>query len=206
MRRLRTLEATGVIERRVDAEGRGIAYHLTDAGRDLGEIVLLLGDWGQRWANVEISEANLDPDLLIWDMHRRLDTEGLPQQRLVVRIDLTGAHRKSYWLVMEQPTVSVCWTDPGFDVDLEVSADTVALHRVWVGQLDLKLALRDRLIELEGPAPLRRAFPQWLKLSIYTERGSSADRRQHSARPFGSERDAVATTASVAPSVETIAP
>ena len=168
--RLRTLEATGVIERRVDHERRGIAYHLTPAGMELGEIVLSLGDWGQRWANVEIKERNLDPDLLIWDLHRRLDTERLPDHRSVVQVDLTGSHRKSYWLVLERPEASVCWTDPGFEPELVVTADTVALHRVWLGQLELALALRTGQIALEGPAELRRAFPEWLKLSIFTER------------------------------------
>jgi DNA-binding HxlR family transcriptional regulator len=170
VQRLRTLEATGVVERRVDADGRGVAYHLTRAGEELGEIVLTLGDWGQRWANVEILEKNLDPDLLIWDVHRRLDGDRLPDGRTVVQIDVTGAHRKSYWLILERPQVSVCWHDPGFESDLLVTADTLALHRVWMGQLELRLALRDGLIALDGPAELRRAFPDWLKLSVFTER------------------------------------
>ena len=171
VQRLRTLEATGVIERRIDAEGRGVEYHLTEAGAELGEIVLTLGDWAKRWANVEIGERNLDPDLLIWDLHRRLDGDRLPDRRAVVQIDLTGAHHKSYWLVLERPLASVCWSDPGFEPDLFVTADTMALHRVWVGQLSLSQALQHGLIELDGPADLRQAFPSWLKLSIFTERG-----------------------------------
>lgn len=171
VQRLRTLEATGVVERRVDAEGRGVEYHLTQAGTELGEIVLTLGDWGQRWANVEIGEGNLEPDLLIWDMHRRLDGDRLPEGRAVVQLDLTGARSKSYWLVLERPAASVCWTDPGFEPDLVVSADTVALHRIWMGKLDLPLALRDGLIKLDGPMELRQAFPGWLKLSVFAARG-----------------------------------
>jgi len=65
---------------------------------------------------------------------------------------------------------SICWSDPGFEVDLLVRADSVALHRVWVGQLDLVSALRDELVTLEGPADLRRAFPGWLKLSVFAGR------------------------------------
>jgi hypothetical protein len=111
-------------------------------------------------------------------MHRRLDVDRLPERRTVVRIDFTGARQKSFWLVLERPTVSVCWTDPGFDVDLQVSADTLALHRVWAGQLDLRLALREGLIMLAGPADLCRAFPESLKLSIFTERGVGAEAHQ----------------------------
>src|SRR5262245_24751479 len=122
VQRLRSLEAAGVVERQVDASGRGVEYHLTPAGVELGDVVLRLGDWGQRWANVEIAQHNLDPDLLMWDIHRRLDSECLPEGRVVVQIDLTGAHRKSYWLVLERPQASICWTDPGFEVDLFVRA------------------------------------------------------------------------------------
>lgn len=171
VQRLRTLEATGVLERRIAGEGRSVEYHLTPAGIELGEIVLLLGDWGKRWANVEVGEAVLDPDFLIWDIHRRLNGDRLPERRAVMQIDLTGTHNKSYWMVLERPLVSVCWTDPGFEPDLIVSADTVALHRVWAGDLDLAQALREGLIEVDGPAELQRAFPGWLKFSVFTERG-----------------------------------
>jgi DNA-binding HxlR family transcriptional regulator len=170
VQRLRTLETVGVVDRKVDASGRGTEYHLTPAGLGLGEVVLQLGDWGQRWANVEIQTQNLDPDLLMWDIHRRLDGNRLPDGRAVVQLDLTGTHQKSYWLVLERPAVSICWTDPGFEVDLLVVADTVTLHRIWVGQSDLNQALRAGSIQLDGPAVLCRAFPEWLKLSVFVER------------------------------------
>jgi DNA-binding HxlR family transcriptional regulator len=170
VQRLRSLETAGVVERRVDASGRGVEYHLTRAGIDLGEVVVRLGDWGQRWADTPVGPKNLDPDLLMWDIHRRLDNERMPERRAVVQIDLTGAHTKSYWLILERPEASVCWTDPGFEPDLLVEADSVALHRVWVGQLGLERALREELITLDGPAELCRAFPGLLKLSLFVER------------------------------------
>ena len=167
VQRLRTLETVGVVERKVDASRRGVEYHLTQAGVELGDVVLQLGDWGQRWANVDIASRNLDPDLLMWDIHRRLESDRLPDGRVVVQVDLTGAHQKSYWLVLERPLASVCWTDPGFDVDLMVNADSVTLHRIWMGKFDLALALRDGLVELDGPAELRRAFPEWLAVEHF---------------------------------------
>ena len=170
VQRLRTLEATGVIERRVDETGRNVEYHLTPAGIELGEVVLRLGDWGQRWANVDLGSQHLDPDLLMWDIHRRLDTERLPERRVIIQIELTGSHQKRYWLVLERPMASICWTDPFFEVDLVVRADTMALHRVWVGQLELATALRTGQITLEGPPDLCRAFPEWLMLSVFVER------------------------------------
>lgn len=179
VQRLRTLETSGVVERRVDAAGRGVEYHLTPAGEELGEVVLHLGDWGYRWGDIPVGPKNLAPDLLMWDIHRRLDGERMPPRRVVVQIDLTGAHQKSYWLVLEQPAASICWTDPGFDVDLLVEADSVSLHRVWVGQLELARALRERAIALDGPADLCRQFPDLLKLSLFVERQQERERVTH---------------------------
>lgn len=173
VQRLRTLETSGVVKRRVDETGRNVEYHLTPAGIELGDVVVRLGDWGQRWADTPVGPRNLDPDLLMWDIHRRLDTERLPEQRAVVQIDLSGANVKSYWLILERPEPSVCRTDPGFEPDLVVEADSVALHRVWVGQLGLEQALREGLIELHGPEELRRAFPGLLKLSLFVERAAA---------------------------------
>ncbi|MGH2617031.1 MAG: winged helix-turn-helix transcriptional regulator, partial [Thermomicrobiales bacterium] len=94
VQRLRSLESAGVVERRVEATGRGVEYHLTASGMELGDVVLQLGDWGKRWADTPVGPQNLDPDLLMWDIHRRLDGELMPERRVVVQIDLTGAHHK----------------------------------------------------------------------------------------------------------------
>ncbi len=167
--RLKSLTATGVVERRESAGG-GIEYLLTPAGKELAQLALLMGDWALRWAEVEIGPHNLEPDMLMWDMRRRIHLDRLPEERVVVRFDLTGECRNSYWLLLERPDPSLCLTDPGFEVDLFVSADTVALHRVWMGQMDLARALAERQILLDGPSPLQRAFPRWLALGYYATR------------------------------------
>jgi DNA-binding HxlR family transcriptional regulator len=74
-KRLRELERAGVIERRRSADGRGHNYHLTEAGEELRPIIMGLGAWGQRWARSELSRADLDPRLLMWDMQRNIETE-----------------------------------------------------------------------------------------------------------------------------------
>ena len=57
--------------------------------------------------------------------------------------------------------------DPGFEIDLIVTADTVALHKVWMGHTTLQEALRDEFIALEGPRALTKAFPSWFALNIF---------------------------------------
>ena len=43
--RLKFLEQEGVIERRQAAPGRGFEYHLTDAGRELEALIMMMGEW-----------------------------------------------------------------------------------------------------------------------------------------------------------------
>jgi DNA-binding HxlR family transcriptional regulator len=171
-RRLRYLEQFGVVERR--AGGADIGYYLTPAGQELAAVAVKLGEWASRWGYAAIGEHNLDPDFLLWDMHRGIVVERLPERRIVVRIILTGAHERRYWLVLERPEPSLCLIDPGFDDDLIVTADTVALHRVWVGEVDLAKALTTGAVALDGPAELRRAFPGWLALGFFTRRRATS--------------------------------
>ena len=166
--RLRSLEQVGVIERRPTEDGRTWGYHLTEAGVELGSIVVALGEWGQRWVNHEIGPSDLDLDLVMWDLHRRLNWDNLPSsRRVVVRFDFSGAQSRTYWLVLEHGEASVCRGDPGFEVDLYVTADTAAFHRVWIGHLQLADAVREGLIRIDGPSDLVHAFPSWLSYSVF---------------------------------------
>jgi DNA-binding HxlR family transcriptional regulator len=167
VQRLRSLERAGIIERRTDAPSKRAEYWLTAAGQELFAIVRTLGEWGQRWVNHEIGPEDTDPQLLMWDMHRRIHLDRLPARRVVVQFELHGAKPSRYWLVLEQPEPSVCLKDLGFEVDLFVTADTVALHHVWMGRMTLADAMRQGLVEITGPRDLVRAFPDWLALNFF---------------------------------------
>ena len=167
VQRLRMLEQAGVVERHVDSRGKNPEYYLTPAGQDLFDVVIRLGEWGQKWVNHDIGPSDIDPQLLMWDMRRRINLDRIPQRRVVVQFDFYGATSGSYWLVLERPEPSVCFKDPGFDVDLMVTTDTIAMHQVWIGHLSFADALRQELVEIDGPSPLARAFPGWLALSHF---------------------------------------
>jgi hypothetical protein len=63
--------------------------------------------------------------------------------------------------------VDVCLKDPGFEVDLLVTADAAAMARVWTGATTFAQAVRSGGLQLEGPRDLVRAFPSWLLLSHF---------------------------------------
>lgn len=170
--RLHQLEDAGVIESTPLPAGRGREYRLTKAGNEFREVVERLGEWGQRHAAQQFAPGNLDPMLLIWAMHRRIDVSHLPATRVVVRFELRGMpsrcqQMRTCWLVLEPSGVDVCLKDPGFAVDMIVHADVGALARVWTGHLVWADAVRSGGIKLEGPRAIVQAFPNWLQLSHF---------------------------------------
>jgi hypothetical protein len=62
--------------------------------------------------------------------------------------------------------VDLCLKDPGYEVDLRVTADLKAFVQVWMGDMRLPDALRAGQVTLDGPRRLLQAFPGWLKLNL----------------------------------------
>jgi DNA-binding HxlR family transcriptional regulator len=164
-KRLRQLEQAGIIERRPAAKGHWTEYHLTAGGRELEPVVEALGQWGARWALGNPRKEEQDPVLLLWWMRRRINRHLLPPHRVVVRFDVRGSNRRRLWLVLQPQDVSVCLHDPGFDVDLIVTAHVADLYRAWLGRIRLSEALHEGSIRVDGIPALTRAFPRWLQLS-----------------------------------------
>ena len=164
--RLRTLARAGVIERYED--GNRVSYALTPAGKELRPIVEALGQWGTRWIP-DLGDEDLDPHLLMWDVHRNVDLDAVPPGRTVLRFrfrDVPGAAR-SWWLVITADGVDLCDFDPDHPVTATVESDLRTLIRVWRGDLSWSQALRSGGLELHGPAHVRRAVPHWLRLSVF---------------------------------------
>ena len=150
-RRLRQLALAKVIEQ--DDEGR---YRLTTSGRDLEPVVFGLATWGARWTFGEPDPEELDPDLLLWWLHRRIDPTGLPGPRFTISVDFSD-HPRRYWIVVEDDA-SLCLADPRFDIDVAVRTDRATLYRTYLGHLAMAEAQRSGRVELVGSRPAVRAF------------------------------------------------
>jgi DNA-binding HxlR family transcriptional regulator len=149
-KRLRNLERAGVVAR------DGQAYVLTTAGEELREIVFGLGRWGARWQFGDPREHELDPELLMWWVHRRIDFAQWASERVVLAFRFTDDRRR-FWVVRDAQGTSICTADPGFDVHAHVEAALAVLYEVWLGRRDLAHALRAGELRMSGtPADVRR--------------------------------------------------
>lgn len=163
-RRLQQLTRAGVIERRT--EGNEVRYVLTQAGQELRPVVEALGAWGVRWIG-EIGDEDLDPKLLLWDMHRHIDQEAVPDGRTVVRFRFPElpSDLRDWWLVITRGEADVCDADPGYEVTVTVTGGLRNMVEIWRGDVSWSQALRARAVEVQGPEAMRRAVPGWFTLS-----------------------------------------
>jgi DNA-binding HxlR family transcriptional regulator len=168
--RLVSLASAGVIERRRFDEGRGYSYHLTPAGEELRPVVQALGAWGYRWGGTELPVGQRDPVLLMWFIRRRVQVEAI-RSPTVVRFDFRRP-RRSFWLRLDPPTIDLCFTDEGFDVELAVDADVAALTAVWLGRMSLRDAIVKNVVRLDGSDEARRLFARWFGLSPFANGGA----------------------------------
>ena len=165
--RLKSLEAAGVVRR--SETDRGVRYTLTEAGRELKPIILAVGTWGRRWVSSNLDQEDLDPALLMWDIHRTMNAEYFGAERKVLLFefsDYTSKFRR-WWLVVEDGEVDVCMKDPGHEVDLQLLTDVRTLTGIWMGDTTLGQAIRSRLLRLTGPAKLKRDISKWLGTNYF---------------------------------------
>jgi DNA-binding HxlR family transcriptional regulator len=163
-KRLQQLTRAGVVER-VDGEG----YRMTPAGAELRPVVEALGAWGVRWIG-ELGDADLDPKLLLWDLHRNVAPPLVPPGRTVVAFEFSGVpapHHRHWWMVLSPGEIDVCDTDPGFDVSVRVTAELRAMVLIWRGDLSWPHALRSGDVVVHGPERWRRAVPEWFAPSQF---------------------------------------
>ena len=165
--RLDHLERKGVVERVELTHGRGHEYRLTPAGRDLEGVLLAVGEWAVRWMFSEPEPRNVDPVTLTWWMSRRLVAEEIPEHRTVVEFDYRGDDPTRIWIVLDRGDASVCTEPPGFDSDVVVTTEPVALMRVFSGITSYAQALESGVIRLAGPPHLTRRVPRWFAWSPF---------------------------------------
>ena len=165
--RLKVLEQAGVVDKIVSDEGT--EYVLTKSGRDLGDIVVRLGLWGIKWARSRLNEDDYDPQLLMWDIRRRIDVSEFPDERIVIGfmfLDMPPKKR-AYWLIVDRREVDLCIKYPGFENDLEFITTSKTMADIWMGYTTMKQAIRDKRLELRGLKGLKSNIDEWFHYSLF---------------------------------------
>ena len=169
-KRLKTLEAKGLIVRKRPPGQKSFQYHLTACGRELEPLVEHLAVWGMRWARGQMADDELDVEFLMWDLQRRLQTDHLPDGETVLCFVFDELEKfKTWWLVARGVDVDLCTTHPGKDVDLHINTRVRCLAEVWNGDVDLRNALREKQIRTRGNPRLAKTMPDWLGVSPYAD-------------------------------------
>ncbi|EIM29346.1 winged helix-turn-helix transcriptional regulator [Microvirga lotononidis] len=163
--RLQELVHVGVVTR-IEG-GHGPEYALTEAGRELMGIVGALGTWGQRWLPRRAEAEDLDLEPILVDMERRVRTEVLPDEPMVIRFEIEG-QRQPRFLLMKVADVALCGRNPGFPEPLRVRGPLPALAAWWRGDVSFAEAQR-RGLNVEGPKALAQAFPDWFERYMFAE-------------------------------------
>ena len=165
-KRLQTLVRAGVVSRsRVAGRTR---YTLTPREHELKDIIDGLGAWGMRWIG-DLGDEDLDPHLLMWDIHRKAPIEAWPTNRTTLAFRLSGVSPKvsSWWLVGDDGHADVCDSDPGYDITATISGSLRTLTQIWRGDVSWSRALIDGSVAIDGPSHVRRVVPAWIGQSNF---------------------------------------
>jgi DNA-binding HxlR family transcriptional regulator len=166
-KRLGQLVDYGLVTRKRSQGGKRVEYFLTASGKELGPIVTQLGVWGMRWARGQMTDDELDVELLMHDLCRRMDPDTLPDGGTVLHFAFTGLdHFPLWWIVIEDRKPELCVNHPGRDVDLTIRTDIRTMVSIYAGDVPLAAARRDGRLTVTGSSLLSRTMSRWLPLAI----------------------------------------
>lgn len=163
-KRLNQLEESGLVVRKCVPGQRRVEYHPTAAARELKPVIMSLGKWGMKWARGQMSDDELDVELLMFDLLRRIDASQLPGGQTVIKFHFRGLPKFGHWWMVldEKGARELCVLNPGKKVDLELITDLRTMAHFWAGDLTLHSATGDSL-QLKGNPTLIRTASAWLR-------------------------------------------
>ena len=167
-KRLSELQTHGVIVRKRIPEQQGYEYQLTESGRELYPLILQMAQWGMRWTRSTMSDEDLDVEVLMSDIQRRIDPSRLPGGQTILRFRYTDLDKFSdWWIKINQGKAELCLEDPGDQVDVYFTTTLRIMTEVWMGDLPFKKAQAEGRLKVVGPPTLLRSLRSWFPLYLY---------------------------------------
>lgn len=186
-RRLREMEASGLIARAAVPGTQKFRYWLTPVARELLPILNDLGAWAHRNLDARVALDRLDDRTLMWNVRRKIIRAALPQRRTVVEfmLEREDGSMAKYWLIMRPgEETDLCSIDPKFDVDLYIVAALRDFTAAWMGHSRFETEIDAGRIRLIGDAALARGLTRWMVRSCFAGDDSAAAAEPRAARPL----------------------
>lgn len=159
--RLRALRTAGLVAREAGC------YRLSDSGRELRQVVDLLGAWSGRWLPAP-GPKDLDPGLLMYDIARNADREALPPRPVALLVEFTdGPPPRRWWLTVGRNGASAGDRDPGLPIAVTIRCSLGTLASIWLGHRRWLDALGDESMHLIGDRAAVRSAVSWIGTSRY---------------------------------------
>jgi len=166
--RLKSMIEQGLIIKKTIPGLKGTEYRLTHSGKELAPIIDHLARWGLRWARRRLEDEDIDVAGFMWDFHRTLKVDALPEGDTVFCVQFPEQDRyQKWWLIANADTVDLCTDDPGRDVDIFLTSNLITLVSIWMGDMSVKAALDAAQLKLIGESYLVSSVARWLPLSSY---------------------------------------
>ena len=171
-RRLKEMEALGLVERVEDKAAGTIDYFRTEKAINLEPAMNALAEWAQCNIDADIALSSADASTIMWVVRRMIVLAELPRRRAVIRFhfrDDPPPKYPRYWLVVEPGAnlPELCSLDPGRDVDLYVETGVVALGAIIEGRSSIEREKERGGLFLSGDPGLARSINRWLRTSVW---------------------------------------
>jgi DNA-binding HxlR family transcriptional regulator len=168
-KRLNQLQEAGLVIRKPVPKQRRTEYYLTAAGRELLPVVTGLGKWGMKWARGQMSDDELDVELLMHDFSRRIDEKQLPAGGTVIQFVFPSLTTfANWWVVIEtNGQRELCLKNPGKPVDIQLRSDLRTMTEIWAGDTEIRHARESGRLKVQGDAALIRTLPAWLRIGLF---------------------------------------
>ncbi|MBF9031979.1 transcriptional regulator [Rhodobacterales bacterium HKCCE3408] len=173
-RRLKELEALGLVERVEDRASGAVDYIRTEAAIALEPVLEMLARWGLRFIKAELALCTANASSMMWKMRSMIDTDALPPRRVVIQFRFAdeGLAYDTYWAVIQPGAkVEICTSIPGFEVDLYVETNVPSLLGIILGRTTIARETDLGELFMSGDALLARTMDRWLPVSEYTDVG-----------------------------------
>lgn len=165
-KRLKMLEAAEILTRTSPHKGQAIAYRLTRSGKELGPIIEGMAIWGMRWRSRRLAAQDCDVSSFMWDFHRTLKTQGLPDGETVILVQISDrAELDRWWMIAHGDAVDLCVDDPGHEVDIYITTTLEHLISLWMGDMGIGQATEAGALFLDGPKHLMNRAQDWFSQS-----------------------------------------